>query len=193
MTPRWYLKPLAYLLAVGLIFWAGMATSTWWSSRRASRQVEQADQHRSRADERKGEAQAQDAKEAGLRGAVAKAQKKVEQVRGLGSTQRPSGQPHSSTGSGAAPLDDSAAVAPDVDLGKLVAAQDELIREQEALIQSLTSSRDAWRASAEEREREAVALRLALDAHKAAIRGSRWAGRLEGLAVGIAAAYLIER
>jgi hypothetical protein len=50
-----------------------------------------------------------------------------------------------------------------------------------------------WKATAEAREREAVGLRIALDAQKHVSASGKWVGRFQGLAVGLAGGYIAGR
>lgn len=74
-----------------------------------------------------------------------------------------------------------------------VEAQQEQIRARDGLILSLEAQRDGWKRAHDERQRETVALRLALEGQKAAVRGALWRGRIQGFAVGIASGYLAGR
>jgi hypothetical protein len=87
--------------------------------------------------------------------------------------------------------------APPVDLAPLVASQDALIvgltKENDGMkgqVVNLTLSRDSWKTAYDASTREVASLRLAHEAQVAAIRGSRWMGRVEGFAVGMAAGYV---
>lgn len=64
---------------------------------------------------------------------------------------------------------------------------------RDAVILSLEAQRDGWKRAHDERQRETVALRLALEGQKAAVRGALWRGRVQGFAVGIASGYLAGR
>ena len=78
-------------------------------------------------------------------------------------------------------------------LTEQVEAQREQIQARDGLILSLETQRDGWKRAHDERHRETVALRLALDGQKAAVDGALWRGRLQGFAVGIASGYLAGR
>ena len=75
----------------------------------------------------------------------------------------------------------------------LIEAQEAQIAARDREIVLITTSRDAWKAAHEDRQRETVALRLALDGQKAAVNAALWRGRLQGFAVGIASGYLAGR
>ena len=72
---------------------------------------------------------------------------------------------------------------------ELIQAQQVVISDQAAVIGTLIVSRDAWKATAEARQREAAGLRIALDAQKHVAASGKWLGRVEGFAVGIALGY----
>ena len=78
-------------------------------------------------------------------------------------------------------------------LTEQVEAQREQIQARDGLILSLEAQRDGWKLAHDERQREAVALRLALEGQKAAVNGALWRGRVQGFAVGIASGYLAWR
>ena len=78
-------------------------------------------------------------------------------------------------------------------LTEQVEAQREQIQARDGLILSLEAQRDGWKRAHDDRHRETVALRLALDGQKAAVNGALWRGRLQGFAVGIASGYLAGR
>ena len=78
-------------------------------------------------------------------------------------------------------------------LTEQVEAQREQIQARDGVILSLEAQRDGWKQAHDERHRETVALRLALDGQKAAANGALWRGRLQGFAVGIASGYLAGR
>jgi hypothetical protein len=73
---------------------------------------------------------------------------------------------------------------------QLIEAQDRRIGLLETQVGNLTRARDEWKAAYEARSREAVARELALEAQIAATKASRWRGRIEGFAVGIAVGYV---
>jgi hypothetical protein len=78
-------------------------------------------------------------------------------------------------------------------LTEQVEAQQEQIRARNGLILSLEAQRDGWKQAHDERQRETVSLRLALEGQKAAVSGALWRGRAQGFAVGIASGYLAGR
>ena len=72
----------------------------------------------------------------------------------------------------------------------LIGKQDVVISEQAGQIVILTTSRDEWKATAEARERQAMAQEAATRAWKSAVTTGRWNGRLEGFAAGAILGYI---
>jgi hypothetical protein len=72
---------------------------------------------------------------------------------------------------------------------EVIASQSKQIQDQQAVIVALTGSRDEWKATAELRERQALAQEAATNAWKSAVKESRWRGRIEGFAAGVAIGY----
>ena len=60
---------------------------------------------------------------------------------------------------------------------------------KDSLITAALRSRDEWKATAEARERQALAQEAATEAWKKAVVSSRWRGRFEGFAAGVALGY----
>jgi small-conductance mechanosensitive channel len=90
-------------------------------------------------------------------------------------------------------------MAPVEDLVPLVAKQDELIQAQalqihglKAQVLDLTTGRDHWKEAFRAERDRALSLELALEAQKAVARASLWKGRIQGLAVGFAAGYVVD-
>jgi hypothetical protein len=82
------------------------------------------------------------------------------------------------------------------DLVAVVAKQDEVIKAYVEEVASLKAenstlvlSRDSWKLAYDEKSKEAVAIRIALEAQVAANKAERWKGRFEGFAFGIGAGY----
>jgi len=75
----------------------------------------------------------------------------------------------------------------------VIEAQGNQILEQKALISSLTVSRDEWKATAELREKQAMAQEQATTAWKKAVSTSKWQGRIEGALIGSALGLIIKR
>lgn len=71
-----------------------------------------------------------------------------------------------------------------------IAKQDLLIKNQSELILVATKRGDEWKATAEARERQALAQEAATAAWKKAVTSSKWVGRAEGFAAGIAIGYV---
>ena len=84
--------------------------------------------------------------------------------------------------------------------GQLDLAKDGLITKQDIQIQGLKEEsalllkdRDQWKATAEFRQRQALAQEAATNAWKKAVTDSRWRGRVEGFVVGLAGGYAAGR
>jgi len=73
---------------------------------------------------------------------------------------------------------------------EVIAAQALFIDGQKTEILALTTSRDQWKATAEQRERQAQAQEQATKAWKDAVTASTWKGRIQGFAAGIALGYV---
>ena len=159
---------------------------------KASQAEQQAQEHKGRADAALEAARRAKADEAKARAQVADADAKAARAAELVAKLR--NRPLPAPG-----------VVPAVDPGPLepvgliealteqVEAQQEQIQARDGLILSLEAQRDRWKQAHDERHRETVALRLALDGQKAAANGALWRGRLQGFAVGIASGYLAGR
>lgn len=76
---------------------------------------------------------------------------------------------------------------------EVIEAQGKEIAGLKDLTSQLVISRDQWKATAEARERQALAQQAATDAWKKAVTTSRWRGRIEGFAVGMASGYVAGR
>ena len=74
-------------------------------------------------------------------------------------------------------------------LREIVKAQDDQIQGQADEIHTLTLSRDSWKLAYDESGKESAAVRIALEAQMAAVKASRWRGRIEGFAFGVVAGY----
>ena len=61
---------------------------------------------------------------------------------------------------------------------------------KDSLIVQLTTSRNEWRATAEARERQALAQQAATKAWRDSVTTSRWTGRIEGALAGAAIGFL---
>ncbi len=78
-------------------------------------------------------------------------------------------------------------------LASQVEAERVRVAARDAVILSLEAQRDGWKRAHDDRQRETVALRLALEGQQAAVNGALWRGRIQGFAVGIASGYLAGR
>lgn len=68
-------------------------------------------------------------------------------------------------------------------------AQQEQLKARDELILGLEKQRDLWRGAHDARFQEAQALRVALEAQKAAVKGALWRGRVQGFAFGFAVGF----
>jgi hypothetical protein len=73
---------------------------------------------------------------------------------------------------------------------EVIGKQQLLISYQSEQILVLTQARDGWKATAELRDKQAMAQEQATAAWKKAVTASRWQGRVEGALVGAAIGYL---
>jgi hypothetical protein len=73
---------------------------------------------------------------------------------------------------------------------EVITAQTKQIQDQQAVIVALTGSRDQWKATADLRDKQAMAQEAATAAWKQAVVASRWQGRIEGFAAGAVLGYL---
>ncbi len=73
---------------------------------------------------------------------------------------------------------------------EVIAAQAVVIGQKDAEIAQLTISRDEWKATAEARERQAIAQEAATKAWKKAVTESKWMGRAQGFAAGVVVGYV---
>lgn len=67
--------------------------------------------------------------------------------------------------------------------------QSKVIETQALTIGTLTVSRNEWKLTAEARERQALAQEAATRAWKSAVTSSKWIGRAQGFAAGVALGY----
>lgn len=159
---------------------------------RADAHQEQARQADAAAEKRAGDVQADDLEVQRLRAQLAEAK------RHLVSVPKPADVPVApvvadapAAGYRAPEPDGRDAVLEDAEA--LIAAQDKEIGALKLQVVDLTTARDAWKATAEDREREAASLRIALDAQKKVQQASRWRGRIEGFAGGLAVGFVAGR
>ena len=73
---------------------------------------------------------------------------------------------------------------------EVIQAQADHITGLGTMVSALTISRDEWKATAEARERQALAQEVATKAWKQSVTTSRWRGRIEGFAFGVAAGFV---
>lgn len=73
---------------------------------------------------------------------------------------------------------------------EVITSQAGIIKDQTVVIGQLMISRDEWKATAEARERQAIAQEAATKAWKDAVRSSKWSGRVQGFAAGVALGFL---
>ena len=159
---------------------------------KATQAEQQAQEHKGRADaavESARRAQVDEAKaRAGMADADAKAARAAELVAHL--RNRPLPAPGVVPSADPGPLEPVGLIDA---LTEQVEAQREQIQARDGLILSLEAQRDGWKRAHDERHRETVALRLALDGQKAAVNGALWRGRIEGFAVGAGLGFVAGR
>lgn len=76
---------------------------------------------------------------------------------------------------------------------EVIEAQAKVIKGYEAEVVTLTASRDQWKAAFEAERKRATGLEIALDAQKHVASSGKWAGRLQGLAIGLGAGFVAGR
>ena len=160
---------------------------------KATQAEQQAQEHKGRADAQAEAARKADALQAQAQADKAKADAEAARLRAKlarSMAAEPAGNPVHGPGLHS-PVDPPDVV--DSLKDALISAQEAQIAARDREIVVLTTSRDDWKAAHEDRQREAVALRLALDGQKAAVNGALWRGRVQGFAVGIASGYLAGR
>jgi hypothetical protein len=125
---------------------------------------------------------------------LAKAQAGVDRARAkvAGAGKRVAAQPSVpiSASTHADPADNQPLVLPDPGTADLVSAQDVLIAELRAALADEQRRSEQYRLAFEAERRRAVGLQIALDAQKHVQGASRWRGRIEGFAVGVATGFL---
>lgn len=184
------------LLGVALIV-SALAALSGLESCRGRRGEDQSNVERGRAEANEAQARAKDAEITNLQAQHAAAQQAVANLKAEAQNLRqrlvpvppshapvvPAGDPG---GSGVGDGRDELIAK----LDEVIEAQDNFIKGQKTEIAALVISRDAWKATAEAREREAAGLRIALDAQKHVTSAGRWRGRIEGFAAGVALGYV---
>jgi len=183
---------LVALVIVAAAWGVGYLQGARSGEAKATQAEQQANEAKGRADaavESARRAQVDEAKaRAGMADADAKAARAAELVARL--RNRPLPDPGVVPPAGPGPLEPAGLIEA---LTEQVEAQREQIQARDGLILSLEAQRDGWKRAHDERHRETVALRLALDGQKSAVNGALWRGRLQGFAVGIASGYLAGR
>lgn len=183
------------LVSLGIVaaaFGAGYLKGTRAGEAKATQAEQKAQEHKGRADaavEAARRAQADEAKaRSGMADADAKAARAAELVAKL--RNRPVPDPGVVPPADPGPLEPVGLIEA---LTEQVEAQREQIQARDGLILSLSAQRDGWKQAHDERHKETVSLRLALEGQKAAVNGALWRGRVQGFAVGIASGYLAGR
>jgi small-conductance mechanosensitive channel len=180
---------LAFTLLV--LVWTGFAVRSCSARHQAAQQEAQADQHHEQAIQQAAQggvhdqvAQAQADK--ATQDALAVARLRAELARLRARPVQPPPTPGAPDPVDVAPPPDPVLAQADA----LIAAQDQQIQDQAAEIHTLTLARDSWKAAYEDEAKAAAAQRIAMEAQAAAIRSSRWQGRIEGFLVGVGAGYV---
>lgn len=184
----------ALLLAVGVaaIFYGLVCLNQIYWSRQTRQQTTVSDTAHQEATAHVDQAQALEPQETQQAREVQDAKAEVVRLRGEVARLRKGSAPQAPS------LPDTPdTVAPLVDLAPLVARQDELIQAQdrqiaglEASLQTVTASRDHYKAAFEDESRARTAQTLALEASLANAKAQRWKGRVEGFVVGLGSGYL---
>jgi FlaG/FlaF family flagellin (archaellin) len=191
---------LAVILAVGAIAWGLDA----YHKRRATKDEVQAQVFKGEANATQTQAQAKDKAYADLKAEHEATKADLDRLslersallRKLAAAKQNSGTP-SQPDPGTVPTttpalsDDlasrDAVIAKDAEL---ITAQAKVIEDQKSEIVILTDARDQWKATADLRNRQAMAQEAATEAWKKAVTASRWQGRIEGALAGAALGYL---
>lgn len=185
---------LGVLVVLGVTFGAGYWQGTKRNQTKVTQAETQANIAKGEADAFKRQAEAKDqaiaAKDAAIvdaRKLVSRANAEIERIKNL-----PAVVPSGSGTPDLRPLVERQ--------GQLIAAyeisekaKDGLIRDLDAKVFDLSTSRDLWKASADAREREAAGLRIALETQKTLTRNALWKGRIQGLVIGVGSFYLAKR
>ena len=196
MSPRLLQAALGGFLLVGLLGIAACATETC-AKKTDSYIEEQAHAAKVEASTHEAEAKAKDAQIPDLQAKLNTAKADLDRV----SAQRNALllQLSQQTSGGHVALPDTAPEpthAPDVrdeviaKDAEVIAAQKNVISQQDTQILVLTGSRDQWKAAYESEKRANVGLQISLDAQKTVSKSSKWLGRIEGFAIGFGVGYL---
>ncbi len=196
MKPR-----LAYILgalAAALLIWWGIASLLDAHHQHQGTQQEQVShQQHQEAQTHAQAAQAQDAQVPALQATIQSQQVTVAQLKRELATLKYHLAAHDAQPGVAAPVvPGDHPGGPPSDLVAVVAKQDQIIQaqgaqidQQAALIKSLTASRDQWQAAYQHEQNARMAQEAATNAWKSAVKESRWRGRIEGFAAGVALGY----
>ena len=202
MSPRLIQAALGGLLIVGVLGIAAWTTESCGKGK-TGKAEQQANEAHGAADAHQAQAQTSDQVVQDLKAQVASAAENVdrlqaERLRLLRALAAKVPQVPSDPDPAVAPALEPSPVADVRDQviakdAELIQAQQVVISEQAAVIGTLTVSRDAWKATAGAREREAAQLRIALDAMKTVQSSGKWLGRVQGFAIGLGAGYATGR
>lgn len=187
MTPRYAAYGLCAVLAVLALMW-GLGS---WQQRQGAQAEVQAAIHQGEANAHQAQAQTSDAAYEDLKAKHADSQaalgrltaERVALLKRLESERQARLDAESAHPAQAGPVPDvrDEIIAKDAEV---IQAQAYFIEAQKAEIAVLVVSRDEWKATAEARERQAMAQAEATRAWKQAVTTSRWQGRGEGAVVG---------
>jgi hypothetical protein len=203
MSPRLVEIVAGAVCVFGLIWLLAFSSDSCAKKKGNSAQV-QADLYKKGADSHEEQARMQDAKVSDLQAKLEATKADLDRLsnergallRMLAAAKQVSADPGSAhPGPAEAP---AASVSDDVSARDAVIAKDaELIDALLAdngklkdLNAALIMDRDLWKKTAEDRERQAMAQEAATNAWKKAVTTSRWTGRIEGFAAGVALGYV---
>lgn len=192
------LLQIALGLAAALLIWWGIASLLDAHHQHQGTQQEQVSQaQHQEAQTHAQAAQAQDAQIPALQATIQSQQVTVAQLKRELATLKSHLAAHDAQPGVVAPVvpgDHPGGPAPD--LVAVVAKQDQIIQaqgaqidQQAALIKSLTASRDEWQAAFQHEQAARLAQEAATRAWKQSVKESRWRGRIEGFAAGVALGY----
>jgi hypothetical protein len=198
MKPSYAALGLAAVLSILAVLW-GVSE---WRQRSGSQAEVQANIESGVASANQTQAQASDALVSNLQAKVDGQQQDLDRVskerdallRKLASKPVPGANPADSVpGTDAMDALEAAVAIRDEVIAKdaeVIDSQKVIIDSQVGVISQLTLSRDSWKATAEARERQAMAQEAATRAWKKAVTSSKWVGRAQGFAAGIALGYV---
>lgn len=202
MSPRYALYSLCALVAALALAW-GIGD---WQQGRGSQAEHNAAVAQGEANAHQSQAQAHDSEVANLQARLQAREADLGRLhaerdallRKLAAKPKPGADP---VGDDLSPIEPVGADDSEIELLRATVAKDaEVIEALEAdsvvkdsLITEALRSRDEWKATAEARERQALAQEAATKAWKDAVVASKWRGRAEGFAVGLASGYVAGR